>query len=110
MKKELMKNTRIIALGKFSTQVISYLLLPLYTSVLTTSEYGIYDFLVKYCGGGAMTPITNFGYTLTKSALEGAKEGGVLGILKSMLKNSSAVLSFVVIMAFFASLVSKPRP
>ena len=57
-----------------------------------------------------MTPITNFGYTLTKSALEGAKEGGVLGILKSMLKNSSAVLSFVVIMAFFASLVSKPRP
>lgn len=49
MKKELMKNTIIIALGKFSTQVISYLLLPLYTSVLTTSEYGIYDFLVTAC-------------------------------------------------------------
>ncbi len=77
--------------------------------VLLTS-FGIYDLLVKYCGGGAMTPITNFGYSLAKSALEGAKEGGVLGILKSMLKNSSAVLSFVVIMAFFASLVSKPRP
>lgn len=49
MKKELMKNTIIIALGKFSTQVISYLLLPLYTSILTTSEYGIYDFLVTAC-------------------------------------------------------------
>lgn len=49
MKKELMKNTLIIALGKFSTQVISYLLLPIYTSVLTTSEYGIYDFLVTAC-------------------------------------------------------------
>ena len=44
-----MKNTIIIALGKFSTQVISYLLLPLYTSILTTSEYGIYDFLVTAC-------------------------------------------------------------
>lgn len=49
MKKELMKNTIIIAIGKFSTQVISYLLLPLYTSILTTSEYGIYDFLVTAC-------------------------------------------------------------
>lgn len=44
-----MKNTLIIAIGKFSTQVISYLLLPLYTSILTTSEYGIYDFLVTAC-------------------------------------------------------------
>lgn len=49
MKKELMKNTFIIALGKFSTQVISYFLLPLYTSILSTSEYGIYDFLVTAC-------------------------------------------------------------
>ena len=49
MKRELMKNTIIIAIGKFSTQVISYLLLPLYTSILTTSEYGIYDFLVTAC-------------------------------------------------------------
>ena len=44
-----MKNTIIIALGKFSTQVISYLLLPLYTALLSTSEYGIYDFLVTAC-------------------------------------------------------------
>lgn len=44
-----MKNTFIIAIGKFSTQVISYLLLPLYTSILTTSEYGIFDFLVTAC-------------------------------------------------------------
>lgn len=49
MKKELLKNTFIIAIGKFSTQVISYFLLPLYTSILTTSEYGIYDFLVTAC-------------------------------------------------------------
>ena len=49
MKRELMKNTIIIAIGKFSTQVISYLLLPLYTSILTTNEYGIFDFLVTAC-------------------------------------------------------------
>lgn len=46
MKRELIKNTIIVAIGKFSTQVISFLLLPLYTSILTTSEFGTYDFLV----------------------------------------------------------------
>lgn len=44
-KKELIKNTIIISIGKFSTQLITFLLLPLYTSLLTTSEYGQYDFL-----------------------------------------------------------------
>lgn len=44
-KKELMKNTLIISIGKFSTQLVSFLLLPLYTSLLTTAEYGRYDLL-----------------------------------------------------------------
>ena len=44
-KKQLMKNTIIIAIGKLSTQIISYLLLPLYTSQLHPSEYGNYDFV-----------------------------------------------------------------
>ena len=44
-KKQLVKNTIIIAIGKLSTQIISYILLPLYTSKLSPSEYGIYDFI-----------------------------------------------------------------
>ena len=45
-KKQLLKNTVIIAVGKLSTQIISFLLLPLYTYKLSTGEYGIYDFLI----------------------------------------------------------------
>lgn len=44
-KKELIFNTIIIGIGKFGTQVLSIFLLPLYTSVLSTREYGIYDFV-----------------------------------------------------------------
>ncbi len=44
-KKQLVKNTIIIAIGKLSTQIISYILLPLYTSKLSPAEYGIYDFI-----------------------------------------------------------------
>ena len=45
-KVELIKNTVIIAIGKLSTQILSFLLLPLYTAQLSPSEYGTYDFLV----------------------------------------------------------------
>ena len=45
-KTQLLKNTAIIALGKLGTQIVSFLLLSLYTSKLTTSEYGTYEFLV----------------------------------------------------------------
>lgn len=45
-KKKLLMNTVIIAIGKLSTQIISFLLLPLYTSKLSPDEYGTYDFLV----------------------------------------------------------------
>lgn len=44
--KKLIKNTIIIAIGKMSTQIISFLLLPLYTSILATEEYGVYDLIV----------------------------------------------------------------
>ena len=43
--KRLIKNTGIIAVGGMATKLVSFFLLPLYTSVLTTAEYGTVDYL-----------------------------------------------------------------
>ena len=43
--KQLVKNTLIITIGKISTQLITFFLLPLYTSILSTREYGVVDLL-----------------------------------------------------------------
>lgn len=43
--KQLVKNTIIITIGKICTQLISFFLLPLYTGILSTEEYGIVDLL-----------------------------------------------------------------
>lgn len=72
-------------------------------------SFGIYDFFIETCGGGALTPITNFGHALAHGALVGAKEEGFLGILKGILKNASAVLSCAVILGFVASLLARPK-
>lgn len=44
-KKDLVKNTLIISIGKFSTKIVSFLLLPLYTAILLPAEKGQVDLL-----------------------------------------------------------------
>ncbi len=56
--KELTKNTLIITLGNICTKLVTFFLLPLYTTVLTTSEYGIVDLLNTLVG--LLLPIVTF--------------------------------------------------
>lgn len=46
----LFKNTGIIAIGHISTRVVNFFLLPLYTALLSQSEYGLVDLLTTYSG------------------------------------------------------------
>ena len=46
--KQLLKNTVIVAIGQICTKFISFFLLPLYTALLTTEEYGVVDLLNTY--------------------------------------------------------------
>lgn len=43
--KSLLKNTIIITIGKICTQMITFFLLPVYTAILSTEEYGVVDLL-----------------------------------------------------------------
>lgn len=56
--KILAKNTIIITLGKICTQMITFFLLPLYTGILSTGEYGTVDLLNTLVG--LLLPIVTF--------------------------------------------------
>ena len=47
---QLVKNTLIIAVGKLSTQFLTFLLLPIYTAFLSPAEYGVLDLVMVYMG------------------------------------------------------------
>lgn len=57
-KTELAKNTVILTVGKLCTQCISFFLLPLYTAILSTEEYGTFDLLVTYAA--LLLPLVNW--------------------------------------------------
>lgn len=43
--KYLLKNTIILSIGNFGSKLISFLLVPLYTNIFTTAEYGTIDLI-----------------------------------------------------------------
>lgn len=45
--KYLLKNMGILTISNFSSKILVFLLVPLYTSVLSTAEYGTYDLAVS---------------------------------------------------------------
>lgn len=45
--KYLLKNTSILTISNFSSKILVFLLVPLYTSVLNTTEYGIYEIIMS---------------------------------------------------------------
>ncbi len=61
--KELFKNTGLLFIGNFSSKVLVFFLVPLYTSVLSTEEYGTYNIL--YTTALVLVPI------LTLNVLDG---------------------------------------
>ena len=54
-KEQLAKNTIIITFSRLSTQLVNFFLLPVYTSLLSTEEYGIVDLITTYVS--LLTPI-----------------------------------------------------
>lgn len=46
--KAFIKNTSLLLLGKFSSQLVTFLLLPLYTNSLLASDYGLVELLQTY--------------------------------------------------------------
>lgn len=57
--KKLMGNTIIFAIGTFSSKVLVFLMLPFYTNILSTGEYGTVDALINV--GQLMIPIASVG-------------------------------------------------
>lgn len=73
------------------------------------SIFGIYQFFIDTCGGGAIVAITNFSHLLVQGGLEGINKNGFLGIFTSLFCKASGTLSFTIFSSCVASLLSLYR-
>ncbi|MBO4245848.1 MAG: SpoVA/SpoVAEb family sporulation membrane protein [Bacilli bacterium] len=69
----------------------------------------VYDLLIKYCGAGATSVITNFGASLYKGSYLGIQKHGILGLFMGMFSKSSAIITSTIIFGLLIGLILKPR-
>lgn len=70
---------------------------------------GVYEWLVTISGAGALTPLTGFGYLISKGVREAVDEKGLLGALAGPLSAAAVGTTAALCFGFLASLVFKGR-
>jgi stage V sporulation protein AE len=71
--------------------------------------FGLYDPLIKFAGAGASVPISSFGNSLVKGALQEFETSGPIGVLTGIFHITSAGISSAIIFAFLGALLFKPK-
>jgi stage V sporulation protein AE len=70
---------------------------------------GIYKYLVDFAGAGATVPLTGFGYTLSKGAIESVQEQGLVGAFTGGIKATAGGIAAAIFFGYIASLISRPK-
>lgn len=65
--------------------------------------FGIYNYIVEWAGAGATLPITGFGNSLARGAIEGAKTNGLFGAIGGGLMATSAGIAVSIGLAYMVS-------
>lgn len=73
------------------------------------SAIGLYQPLIDFAGAGATVPITNFGHTLVKGAIEEAEAEGLIGAITGVFKLSSAGITSAIIFGFLVAVIARPK-
>ena len=84
--------------------LVTFLLLGVFLEAI-----GVFDSIKEFANAGITIPITGFGSTLAKGAIEGVKKEGLLGALTGGMQAAAAGLSSAIFFGFVISLIFKAR-
>ena len=71
---------------------------------------GLYEPLVNFAGAGATTPLTGFGYLISKGVRKAVEEKGLIGALTGGLSAAAGGTAAALCFGFLASLISRGKP
>lgn len=80
------------------------------TAGVILGAIGIYKPLVEFAGAGATTPLTGFGYLISKGVREAVDEKGLLGALTGPLTAAAGGITAALVFGYLACLLFKGKP
>ena len=96
----LIKNTILFSIGNFGSKIINFLLVPLYTNILTTSEYGTLDLITVL--SMVLVPIItlNISESIMRFSLDKNSDKNKILSIVLLMTLISFVISLLMIFAF----------
>ncbi len=93
------------------TKVTPARILVLYVSAgVVLGALGIYKPLVELAGAGATTPLTGFGYLISKGVREAVDKDGFLGILTGGITAAAGGITAALVFSLAAAMVVRSKP
>ncbi len=71
---------------------------------------GLYKPLVEFAGAGATTPLTGFGYLISKGVREAVESEGLLGALTGGLGAAAGGIAAALVFGYLACLLTRGKP
>lgn len=71
---------------------------------------GLYKPLVDFAGAGATTPLTGFGFAISKGIREAVDQQGLLGALTGALKATAGGIAAALVFGYLACLIFHGKP
>lgn len=71
--------------------------------------FGLYEKLIEFAGAGASIPISGFGCSLVKGAVEASKTEGFWGALKGGLSATAMGVSTAIVSGYVIAVIGAPR-
>lgn len=92
------------------TQLTSARILVGYvTAGVILGALGLYKPLVDFAGAGATVPLTGFGFTLARGAMDAAKNEGILGAFTGGVMSAAGGITAAVFFGYLSALIFKPK-
>ncbi|MBP3887976.1 MAG: stage V sporulation protein AE [Cellulosilyticum sp.] len=70
---------------------------------------GVYQPIVDFAGAGATVPISGFGYSLAKGAIEEVKSEGLIGAFTGGIRNTASGITVAIVFGYLAALLGNPK-
>ena len=71
--------------------------------------FGLYQPIVELAGAGATVPLSGFGYSLAKGAMEAAQTQGILGALGGGMAATAYGVSAAILFGYLAAVLFNPK-
>ena len=92
------------------TQLTSSRILVGYvTAGVLLGALGVYAPLAEFAGAGATVPLTGFGYSLAKGAIEAVREQGWLGAFTGGISACAGGIAAAILFGYLASVIFSPH-